>query len=339
GANPHGGGENPHAKPAPPAPPTGGGPIPSSFKVVGTTGEAAPAFAAEGTEIMRELERWRGLPFTSDLVVEFREPTEDGPAGWYEPDTKRLVVTLKGSARFGRGTMLHEMFHALQDQQFDLLAAHAKVEGDADAERALQAVIEGEAMLAVQELMDYDFAQHTKLPAEGALNEDRFEKVFHYGQGLQFVLAVRSAKGWDGVGELFRAPPRATSLILHPERYLEGGAAPPAVAPPALGDEGEVLERATQGAQALRLFLARSPATRGAADALAASLQADERLRTRTSAGEAHAWAFTFASPEAALDFAAAAPVALRRLPELEGRLPARVSCVVEGRAVVLRWR
>jgi len=343
GANPHGGGANPHGtKPAkPPAPPTGAGTIPSSYKVVGTTGEDAPAWAAEGTQIMRDLERWRGLPFTSDLVVEFREPTPDGPAGWYEPDTKRLVVTLKGTERFGRGTMLHEMHHALQDQQFDLSAAHAKVEGDPDAERALQAVIEGEAMLAVQELMDYDFSRHTALPAEGELKEDRFEKVFHYGQGLQFVLAVRTAKGWDGVGELYRDIPQATSLILHPERYLEGGPEPAEAELPllVLDRDEEVAESAVEGAQALRLFVARSPETRSRTAALAAAWRADKRFRLRTPQGERYEWQLSFDSPEAAYDFAAVAPRALLLLPELEGQRPARSSCEVYGSFVILRWQ
>ncbi|MEZ6188831.1 MAG: hypothetical protein R3F62_27985, partial [Planctomycetota bacterium] len=313
-------------------------PIPSRFGVVGTSGEPAPAWASEGTEIMRELERWRGLPFTTDLVVEFREPTEGGPAGWYEPETKRLVVTLKGTQRFGRGVMLHEIFHALQDQHFDLSAAHAKVAGDPDAERSLQAVIEGEAMLAVQELMDYDFSRHAKLPPDGELDEARFDKVFHYGQGLQFVLAVRTAKGWDGVGELFAAPPRATSLILFPKRYLTDGAAPEAAEPPArvADPDEEPTAESTLGAQGLRLFVARSPETRPHTADLAAAWRADRLTELRTPQGPVSEWRLTFVDAASATRFASVAPLALAAQ---AGQPPARVVCDVRGPHVWLRWR
>jgi len=82
-------------------------------------------------------------------------------------------------------------------------------------------LIEGEAMLAVSELMDYDFEAHATIPAEGPLDEERFEKIFHYGDGLRFVRALRDAGGWDGVSEAFQDPPRTTGEVYHPERYLE----------------------------------------------------------------------------------------------------------------------
>ena len=117
--------------------------------------------------------------------------------------------------------MLHEMFHALQDQQYDLMAVHLSGE-TVDEDRAIGAIIEGEAMLAVQEIMDYDFSQHTGIPLEGLLDEERFEKIFHYGDGLQFVLAVREALGWEGVSEVFAHPPSSSAEVFHPERYLAG---------------------------------------------------------------------------------------------------------------------
>jgi predicted Zn-dependent peptidase len=192
------------------------------------TGELAPGFAEDANSVLADLEEWRGLPFTEDLAIEFikkQDAYADGINGWYEPETKRLVVIENDNAIMGRGTMLHEMFHGLQDQHFDLSNLHVdadEAQHRAEADRALRGIIEGEAMLAVAELMDYDFGQHTALKMEGELDEARFEKVFHYGAGLKFIEALRGAGGWAQVDRAFRNPPTSTGHILHPDRYLAG---------------------------------------------------------------------------------------------------------------------
>ena len=195
--------------------------------------------------------------------------------------------------------MLHEMFHALQDQLFDLEALHEGAwGGDAtttgERDRALRAIIEGEAMLAVAELMDYDFGAHTALPMHGELDEARFEKVFHYGAGLDFVLALRDAGGWPLVDRAFQDPPTSTMQILHPDRYLAG------VTPEDLGalpgpecectEEHEPVE--VLGEYALSLFLARDEATRPHSARLAARLAGDllHAIEDHESGAVRHAW-------------------------------------------------
>jgi hypothetical protein len=182
-----------------------------------------PLFGAEPDAILGELEGWRGLAFASDLELELvprSEVADPRLNGWYEPSTKRLVVVDGASTAMGRGVLYHELFHALQDQHFDLAHLHAGVAADPDAQRAVTALVEGEAMLAVSELLDYDFEQHAVLPATGPLDPERFEKIFHYGAGLRFVRALRDAGGWERVDAAFRDPPQRTADILHPERYL-----------------------------------------------------------------------------------------------------------------------
>lgn len=220
--------EGPASRPAA-APPAGaasdaqkeGAALPPSGRRAVVVGGERPALAAVANELMAEIETWRGLAFRSDLEVELvpEEEAAEKLKGWYEPDTGRLVVVDTGSDTFARGTMLHEMFHALQDQHFDLGALHESA-GDEDAQRALSALIEGEAMLCVAEVMDYDFEQHLETPAEGELDESRFEKMFLYGEGLRFVRALREAGGWERVSRAFQEPPTATAQIYHPERYL-----------------------------------------------------------------------------------------------------------------------
>ncbi|MCH7494410.1 hypothetical protein IIA16_06860, partial [bacterium] len=262
--------------------------------VVGLAGVEAPAFATEGTAVMAALEEWRQAPFGSDLVVEFVVAEEDGPAGWYESDTGRLVVALRGTVRFGRGTMLHEMFHAHQDQRFGLGGLHRRAEANGpDAERALAALIEGEAMLAVQEIMAYDFSQHTGISETGPLDEERFLKIFHYGVGLDFVAALRDhGGGWEAVDNAFRNPPSSTAAILDAVRYLEGWQ------PRELPQQG-----IAEGAYGVWLFLARPEGRRAAAKEAAHSLLGDAHLVTATPEGERHLWRLEFVGEAPAMDW------------------------------------
>ncbi|MCZ6596768.1 MAG: insulinase family protein [Planctomycetota bacterium] len=282
----------------------------SGHAVVGVEG-AAPGFAAEADAILAEIEEWRGLSFKSDLVIEFveRGDEEQKLAGWYEPETDRLVVVETERERFGRGTLLHEMVHALQDQHFDLARLHAEASAlGPDAERAVEALIEGEAMLAVSELMDYDFEQHATIPAEGELDEERFRKVFHYGAGLRFVRALREAGGWEQVSLAFREPPTSTMAIFHPDRHLAGvvydteGSGP-------LGNEHV-------GEYGLQLLLSRSEASRSDAVRLAGRLAGDALVGDEG----AYTWMLRFHDELGARAFLDAVPLAGLDGAQLAGR-------------------
>ena len=259
-------------------------------------------------ELQAALERWRGVAFLHPVELEVREAPDTHLAGWYDTATRSLVVVPERSARFRRGTLLHELAHALQDQRFDLAALHERVKGDPDAGRALDALVEGEAMLAVIELMHYDFAAHAKLPERGPVEASLFEKLFEYGDGSRFVAAVRERGGWAAVDALFRDPPRASVAILRPERDPHArpeplGALPLAGTPERAGREG---------AYALLWRLLREPATRGRARALLAGFDDDLRREVRLSDGTRRVqWDLRFDDAGAARRFLEGAKPAL----------------------------
>lgn len=291
----------------------------SQFTVT-STGDLAPEFAAEAAGVMGDLEAWRGLDFKTDLLVEFilRDESTDGLNGWYEPDTKRLVVIENENVAMGRGTMLHEMFHALQDQNFDLLTldmAAFDLDTRDDSFRALRAIIEGEAMLAVADLMDYDFEQHTGLPAEGELDADRFAKIFHYGAGLNFIRSLREAGGWAMVDRAFREPPRFTASILHPDRYIAGVRPEDlsSMPTPECGCDEEAHAGRVLGEFGLSLFLARDVATRSRSAALAGRMSGDlcHTIHDAKSGIDRFAWYLSFYDSLAASEFANLAAEAL----------------------------
>ncbi len=277
--------------------------------------------AVEGA--MRELEEWRGLKFSEAVVPDFVN-AEDVPdaslGGWYESRTKRLVVVMgkegKG-ADFTRGVQLHEIFHALQDQNWDLSALHAACEG-ADENRALQSLIEGEAMLAVADLMHYDFAQHAKIPQTGPMERARFEKLFHYGTGLEFVRTLRDSGGWEAIDKIWKSPPQATAQLYHPERY---GLPTPAVTAEetfaALGlalPEGEILKSSAWGEFELRWLLVEDEGTRELAASIGPELEVDRHYLFRAEDGEPNQelWHLVFTNSDPAHYLSLATP-AFRR--------------------------
>lgn len=181
-------------------------------------------------EISKEIEDWRGLKFKQPVAVTFTNVTEsEDLAGYYNSETKQLVVKVhRGRPRFSRGVLLHELVHALQDQHFDLATQHKiAAKHGTDAERALSCLIEGVAILAVADLMKYDFAAHSNLgKAKGEIDDARFSKLFTYGQGFSFVKhlmdeGVDGKKEWDAVAAAWEAPPRRTIEVLDPDRYGE----------------------------------------------------------------------------------------------------------------------
>lgn len=282
---------------------------PAASRVVFAGGGARPSFAADPDAILRDLERWRGRAFLGDLEVELVPRDQVGDAklnGWYEPSTRRLVVVEGETDAMGRGVLVHELFHALQDQHFGLARLHAQAR-DADAERAVTALIEGEAMLAVSELMDYDFEQHAKLPETGPLDPERCEKIFHYGAGLRFVRALRETGGWELVDAAFRDPPQRTAEILHPVRYLERSRARDEeqlfsawrLTPFVVGDYAPL------GEYELALFLAGPEALRPRAAELAATLIAGKSVRAAETGGQP-LWIALLSDPGAAAAMLAA---------------------------------
>lgn len=228
-------------------------------------------------ELSDRLEGWRGLHFRQPVDIEVTRGEDRMLAGWYEPRTGRLVVVPERSARFRRGALLHELAHALQDQHFDLSALHHSAQKTQDARRALTALVEGEAMLAVSEIMGYDFSRHARLPKADPIEPTLFEKLFNYGAGMAFVRDLRERGGWQLVDRAYREPPRTTQEILSPQRYPLARIATPEPQPAA----GEVVVDRRRGAYELYWLLARHPPTRDDARTLAETLAGDRYRETR----------------------------------------------------------
>jgi hypothetical protein len=292
-----------------------------------------PTWGNEAIAIMAELEKWRNKAFTQNLQVEFKEEAKDGLAGWYDSQNKKLVVTTSGSERFGRGVMLHEIFHALQDQNFDLYTMYRQTKTP-DAHLALKALVEGEAMLAVKDLMNYDFEAHAQLPPQGQISDELFLSLFQYGSGMKFLQAIRDQGGWEAVNAVFKDPPQSTTLIYHPDRYLAGERVIAATQPQLKAKE-QIQAQEIRGEYEIRLWLARDPQTRSLVEVAGNAYSTDTLAIIKDQNNKLiHRWKIEFNNPMVAEQISLSAPLAMAYIPEASQNLKVRV----EKNATVLEW-
>ncbi len=145
--------------------------------------------------------------------------------GYYSPARDEIVVVSDAETpRISRGTLVHELVHALQDQQFGLNESMATQ----DRQLAHSGVVEGEANLLTaryQGQCEDEWACVT-VPGGGGggggtlSNPGAFVVLYHpYASGPGFVAAIEQRGGWDAVDGLHEAYPASTEQVIHPERY------------------------------------------------------------------------------------------------------------------------
>jgi hypothetical protein len=133
-----------------------------------------------------------------------------------------------------RLVVAHELAHALQQEQTDLLKV-LMTSQDADAVEANRATIEGQATwleFRVAEALRLDEA-HETLTAFQGWGKDGLEKLESfpvwatYGQGMLFIDALTKEHGQEYVWQtVLESPPKRTAMLYRPSTY--GQAAPTA---------------------------------------------------------------------------------------------------------------
>lgn len=207
-----------------------------------------------------------------DLVETVRELTAGSVLGFYDPESKELVVRGAEPTPFVRSVLVHELLHALEDQHFGL---HRPDLGD-EAYLGFQALVEGSAV----RVEDRYRASMTRAERRSVdLDEQRLAAgvprdvpravqalfAFPYAYGPDLVGALVEAGGASRLDAAFADPPASSEHVLDPSSYLRGDeprqVAVPAADGPAF-DDGEIGE----------LFLALMlDAELGSRDALAAA--------------------------------------------------------------------
>jgi hypothetical protein len=150
--------------------------------------------------------------------------------GYYERKTGQVRIRDESLFYFHVGAV-HGFVYALQDQYHPLEDLWKGVDENGDRQRALAAMIQGEAQLVLS-LYTRQYASELADGASSwksmthAMTEKGFPSylvgtlTFPYTRGESFVKEVYQRRGWRGVDRLFEDPPRSTEQIMHPMKYL-----------------------------------------------------------------------------------------------------------------------
>ncbi len=173
-------------------------------------------------------------------------------AAFYDFRRKKLFISDWAAVNMRDAAVIHELAHALADQNFSIEKFLNKDPDDGEASMAREAVVEGQAswlMLEVdarrngKSLADPEVARMLLGgDSEGGESEyPVFAKaplylkktmLFPYDTGDKFTQAVFLHDGKEGFSKVFQKPPASTAQIIHPERYFNSIAPPAPVLPP-----------------------------------------------------------------------------------------------------------
>lgn len=159
-------------------------------------------------------------------------------AGFYDHNAKALYVLRDTPLTYQRPVLAHELFHAVQDQRWGLSDVIGHAQWLTDPALAMQALIEGDAVVA---MTAHTMGDASALTKEGLLRQTMLQAlsgstaintsgapavmwaqlVFPYAAGLEFVFSIVEPNDWSPVDRAYEAPPLSTEQVLHPERYLD----------------------------------------------------------------------------------------------------------------------
>lgn len=167
-------------------------------------------------------------------------------AAFYNPERKELFLIEHGGPEQNM-VMAHELTHALQDQNFDLLPLQKGIVDNDDRSLALTSVIEGDATVAMiaYTMREQGLPLDVKmLPDIGGLMRMQAQlgesmggaagkmmkeapkvltqnMLFGYVDGASFCQKLIKKKGgYQAVSEAFGDLPTSSEQILHPEKYF-----------------------------------------------------------------------------------------------------------------------
>jgi hypothetical protein len=141
--------------------------------------------------------------------------------GYYVDDSIVLVAEDPDEVSLDRATLVHELTHALQDQQLALGTAT----DSHDAGLAANGLVEGDANYVMDRYAErcgdeWDCVGGERASTERSYNMGLFLAVyFPYSDGPEFVGHLRDRGGWESVDDAYDDFPESSEQIIHPERY------------------------------------------------------------------------------------------------------------------------
>jgi hypothetical protein len=182
----------------------------------------------EGTAAQWQNQVWEGLFVVGEdrnVSAVFDETFGASVQGYYLIGQDQIVIVSDSETpTISKRTLVHELVHALQDQQFgldDRPATH-------DGQMARNGLVEGEASLVPRLYLDRCGAEWSCVQppdasgSGGSIDPGLFSVVIYpYQQGPTFVETIREQGGWEAVDDSHDRLPVSTEQVIHPDRYPE----------------------------------------------------------------------------------------------------------------------
>jgi len=149
--------------------------------------------------------------------------------GFYSPTEERIVIVSENttSPKMNEVTLSQELFHALQDQQFNLSRYNQSTQ---EWHNAIDGIIEGDGNY-VDRLYEqrcegeWDCLMPQASGGGGGAGEIHFGLYLvtfqPYSDGPAFVKEIKEEGGWDAVNAVYENPPESTEQVIHPDKYGE----------------------------------------------------------------------------------------------------------------------
>src|SRR5580700_2150874 len=186
------------------------------------------------------LKKFGLVPQDFDLAKNTVDLLTEQAAAFYDFHRKRMFITDWTPSATREPALVHELGHALADQNVNLDKFIKQGRSSDDGSLARLAVMEGQASWLMAEYLARKAGQSLATsPAlldamarsvetgagefpvfEGEPLYLRQTLVFPYTKGLLFQNAVYERSGKSAFGEVFRHPPLSTQQILHPDTYF-----------------------------------------------------------------------------------------------------------------------
>jgi len=151
-------------------------------------------------------------------------------AGYYDPKAQQFYLADWIEIDGQKPVMAHELTHALQDQHFNLKRFEKWQKGEADAELAAHALIEGDATLAMTQYLEkHPMIALAFIRSSQELSAEQFKQapralreslLFPYQEGSLWAAHIYKRGGWAMVSKAFAKLPQSTEQILHADKYF-----------------------------------------------------------------------------------------------------------------------
>ncbi len=195
------------------------------------------------------LKKFGFVPADFDLKKTTIDLLTEQAAAFYDFHRKKLFISDWAAENMRDEALVHELGHALADQNFPIRRFLAKTRDDSEASLARETVVEGQATWLTLEYSARRVNKSLSDPATASLllrsppeaddgaypvfaNAPLYLKItllFPYDQGQRFQQAMFLKEGKTAFAHAFEKPPVSSAQILHPERYFSGetGVNPP----------------------------------------------------------------------------------------------------------------